>query len=118
MSLAIAQPQKSDHGVACEPDRGEYPLTGERLSAAAVNQANLVIVARHGRQLPAHGPQGEEESAIHDRDSSTGSGAARLKAEVFTLQKTGTSHFALTGRLTTVLESEIIAPKQFSIQGH
>jgi hypothetical protein len=46
--------------------------------------------------LPAHGLQGEEESAIHDRDSNIGSGPGLLKAEVFTLQKSGSFHFALT----------------------
>jgi hypothetical protein len=61
-----------------------------------MNQANLVVVARHGRQLAAHGLQGEEESETHDRDSRIGSGTAPLKAEVSILQKNGSFYFALT----------------------
>jgi hypothetical protein len=56
------------------------------------------VIARQSVELSAHGLQGEEESAIHDRDSNIGSGTSLLKAELFTLQKTGTFHLALTGR--------------------
>src|SRR6516164_5519395 len=90
-----------------ELNSGPNAVSGKGLAAAAVNQTNLVIVARHGRQLPAHSLQGEEESAIHDRDSSIGSGPAPLKAEVFTLQKSGSFHFALTGGFPRRLTSPI-----------
>ena len=96
VSLAIAQPQEGDRGAMGELNSGPNAVSGKGLAAAAVNQTNLVIVAGHGRQLPAHGLQGEEESAIHDRDSNIGSGPGLLKAEVFTLQKSGSFHFALT----------------------
>src|SRR5262249_2221738 len=81
----------------CELLGGPNLVGGKGLSAQGVNQTKLIIVARHGRQLSAHGLQGEEESAIHDRDSNIGSGSAFLKEEVFTLQKRGSFHFALTG---------------------
>src|SRR6516164_8708868 len=96
VSLAITESQECHCGAPGELHRGPNPLSGKGLAAAAVNQTNLVIVARHGRQLPAHSLQGEEESAIHDRDSNIGPGVSPLKAELLTLQKTGTSHFALT----------------------
>jgi hypothetical protein len=86
VSFAIAEPQEGDGSAAGELCHRPNPISGKGLAAAAVNQKNLVIVARHGRQLPAHCLQREEESAIHDRDSNIGSGTARLKAEVFTLR--------------------------------
>ena len=96
VALAIAEPQKSDHGVAGELHGGEHPFSREGLPRAAMNESDLIIIARHRRQLSAHGLQREEESAIHDRDSNIDSGTARLKAEVLTLQKSGSFHFALT----------------------
>jgi len=96
VSFAIAQPQECHPRGTCELLGGPNLVGGKGLSAQGVNQTKLIIVARHGRQLSAHGLQGEEESAIHDRDSNIGSGSAFLKEEVFTLQKRGSFHFALT----------------------
>jgi len=113
VTFAIAQAQEGHHGTTGELYRGPNPVAGKGLAGAAVNQPNLIVVARHSRQLAAHGLQGEEESAIHDRDSSIGSGTARLKAELFTLQKSGSFHFALTrpwGRLTRPAGSYIMTP--------
>ena len=80
----------------CELEGGPNLLSRERPATEAVNQTKFIIVARHGRQLAAHGLQGNEESPIHDRDSNIGSGSSPLKEEVFTLQKSGSFHFALT----------------------
>jgi len=99
VSFAITQPQKSNHGVARQLRGGPNKLSRKRPSAAAMNQTHLIIIARHGGQLSAHGLQRDEESAIHDRDSNIGSGSPFLKPELLTLQKTGTSHFALTFEL-------------------
>ena len=96
VTFAIAQAQEGHDGTTGELHRGPNPFASKGPAGAAVNQPNLIIVARHSRQLAAHGLQGEEESAIHDRDSNIGSGSARLKAELFTLQKSGSFHFALT----------------------
>jgi hypothetical protein len=49
-SFAIAQPQEGHRGSTGELKGGPNPVTGKRLAAGAVNQANLVIVARHGPQ--------------------------------------------------------------------
>ena len=46
--------------------------------------------------------QRDEESAINDRDSNIRSGSFPLKPELLTLQKTGTSHFALTWIILTI----------------
>ena len=97
--LAVTQPQKSEQRTMCELQRGPNLLCGKRSSSAAVNQTKLIIVAGHGRQLAAHGLQGNEQSPIHDRDSNIGSGSSPLKAEVLTLQKSGSFHFALTSAL-------------------
>jgi hypothetical protein len=96
ISFAIAEPQEGHRGTPRELHGRPNPISWKGPAAAAVNQTNLVIVARHGRQLPTHGSQSEEESAIHDRNSNIGSGTARLKAEVLTLRKSGSFHFALT----------------------
>ena len=61
-----------------------------------MNQTQLIMIARYGPQLSADGLQSNKESAIHDRDSSTSSGSASLKAEVLTLQKSGSFHSAST----------------------
>ena len=73
---------------------GPNLFSRKRRTVAAMNQPNLIIVARHGGQLSTHGLQ--EESAIHDRDSNIHSRLRPLKPEVLTLQKTGSFHFALT----------------------
>jgi hypothetical protein len=99
VTFAIAQAQECHRGSTGESHRGPNPVSGKGLAAAAVDQTNLIIVARHGHQLPAHGLQGEEESAIHDGDSNIGSRTVLLKAELLSLQKTGTSHFALTSQI-------------------
>src|SRR5215831_11829265 len=96
VTFAIAKSEKRDHSAACELRRGPDLVGGKWFTSQGVNQTNLIIIARHGGEMSAHGLQGEEESAIHDRDSNIGSGYRSLKAELFTLQKTGTSHFALT----------------------
>src|SRR6266849_3577601 len=104
VSFAIAQPQKANHGATRELQGGTHLLLSRKgPSAAAVNQTNLIIIARHGGQLSAHGLQGNKESAIHDRDCNIRSGSSPLKPEVSTLQKTGSFYFALIiqfGRLT------------------
>ena len=96
VTFAIAQAQECDCSATGELYRGPDPVARPGLAGAAVNPPNLIVVARHGRQLAAHSLQGEEESPIHDRDSNIGPGVSPLKAELLTLQKTGTSHFALT----------------------
>ena len=99
VSFAIAQPQKPNQGATRELQGRPHLLARKGFSAAAVNQTNLIIIARHGGQLSAHGLQGNKESAIHDRDYNIRSGSFPLKPELLTLQKTGTSHFALTPTL-------------------
>jgi len=94
--FAIAQPQKSNHGSTQELHGGPHMLSRKRPSAGAVNQTNLIIIARHGGQLSAHSLQGDKESAIHDRDCNIPFESPHLKPEVLTLQKTGSFHFALT----------------------
>ena len=96
VAFAIAQPQKSEHTAMCELEGGPNVLTRERPSRAAMNQTKLIIVAGHGHHLPAHSLQSDEESAIHDRDSSIGVRSLPLKGEVLTLHKRGSFHFALT----------------------
>jgi hypothetical protein len=96
VTFAIAAAQKGHQGTTGELHRGPDPVAGKGLPAAAVNQPDLIVVARHGRHLAAHGLQGEEESAIHDRDTNIGSGTPPLKAEVSILQKSGSFYFALT----------------------
>src|SRR5439155_6280561 len=63
-------------------------------SASAAPQVMFGIVrAVLLKPLPYHEP---------DRDSSIGSGSYPLKAEVFTLQKSGSFHFALTYQHQTI----------------
>ena len=99
VSFAIPQAQKSNHAATRELHGGPNLVSRKRRSVAAMNQPNLIIVARHGGQLSTHGMQRDEESAIHDRDSNIHSRSRPLKPEVLTLQKTGSSHFALTAPL-------------------
>src|SRR5216684_5043795 len=75
-------PRKKLHG-------GPNLVSRKRRTVAAMNQPNLIIVARHGGQLSTHGLQGDEESAIHDRDSNIHSRLRPLKPP-----KTGISHLA------------------------
>jgi len=75
---------------------GPNLFSRKRRTVAAMNQPNLIIVARHGGQLSTHGLQGDEESAVHDRDSNIHCRLRPLKPDVLTLQKTGSFHFALT----------------------
>src|SRR5262249_42604193 len=75
---AMAEPQKSHGGVRGQVHSRPNRTGGKGLTTTAVNQTNLIIVARHGCQLAAHSLQSEEEYAIHERDSNTGSEAARL----------------------------------------
>jgi hypothetical protein len=99
ISLAIAQSQKSEQGAGCELDSRPNAVSGKWFAAVAVNQTNLIIIARHGGELTTDGLPGDEESAIHDRHSNIGSGSPLLKAEVLTLQKSGSFHFALTSHI-------------------
>ncbi len=96
IALAITQPEKAEQGAVCELESGPNLRSRKGPASAAMNQTKLIIIARHGRQLSAHGLQGDKESAIHARDSIIGSGTVPLKAEVLTLQKSGSFHFALT----------------------
>jgi hypothetical protein len=43
---------------------GPQPLARESSSGLVVNQPDQVEVVRHGRNLAAHGPQGQIESTI------------------------------------------------------
>lgn len=99
VSFAIAQSEEGHGGAACQLNCGPNAIARKWFAAVAMNQTELIIVARHGRQLSAHGIEGNEESAIHDRDSNIGFGSPWSKGEVLTLQKRGSFHFALTNRL-------------------
>jgi hypothetical protein len=65
---------------------GANPVARKGLAGAAMNQPNLIVVAKHSRQLATDGLQGEEESATRYRESNISSGTARRKSELFTLR--------------------------------
>src|SRR5438067_1996590 len=49
---------------------------GEGPDCDPLHQTSLIIIARHGGQLSAHGLQCNKESAIHDRDCNIRSGSS------------------------------------------
>ena len=96
VSLAIAGTQKSHGGAIGHLGSGPKTIPRKNFSGVAVNQPDEINIAGHRRQLPSNSLQCEEESAIHDRDSTTHSKSNPAKAEFSTLLKSGTFYFALT----------------------
>jgi hypothetical protein len=68
-----------------------------------VNQTDQIDFVGHCQELSPDGLQCEEESGIHDEESSTHSRYSPAKPELSTLQKSGTFYFALT-RLSTPID--------------
>src|SRR5713226_5438727 len=96
ISLAIASPQKSHGGAIGNLGSGPKTIAGKNLSGMVVNQTEQIKVAGHRRQLPLNSLQREEESAIHDRDSTIRPQSSPAKPELSTLLETGTFYFAPT----------------------
>jgi len=94
--VRVAQAQKTDRWATGEIGGSPQALSWKCPSGLVVNQTNQIDFVGHSCELSADGLQGEEKSAIHDRERSMHSGYSRAKPEVSTLQKTGSFYFALT----------------------
>jgi hypothetical protein len=101
-SLAVAQPQKSDGRATGEIGSSPQAFTGKHPSGGVVNQTDQIDFVGHCHKLSPDGLQCEEESGIHDEESSTHSGYSPAKPELSTLQKSGTFYFALTSSVRAI----------------
>lgn len=64
MTLQVACAEKAHHRSARQQTRIPNPFSWTRFSGEAMNHADEIEIARHGRELTAHGVPGQKKSAI------------------------------------------------------
>ena len=63
-AFAVANAQEPDGGRMGQLGNRPQPLSGECSASLVMDETDEIQVARHGRELVAHGPQSEMESTI------------------------------------------------------